>query len=89
MSKMSQLHAELSEQAYDMGYQSLGEAEQMGCTVDWENVRLISPEESAHTALLHEKRRVITGLLFVASKLGKDEQEEIDRAIRLITEEIK
>ena len=48
MSKMSELHRELSEQAYDMGYESLGEAEQMGCEVDWENQKLIPPEEAAH-----------------------------------------
>lgn len=45
MSKMSQLHAELSEQAYELGFESLGEAEQAGYGVDWEKHKILSPEE--------------------------------------------
>ena len=44
MSKMSQLHAELSEQAYELGFESLGEAEQAGYGVDWEHAKLIKVE---------------------------------------------
>lgn len=62
MSKMSQLHAELSSQAYDMGYESLGEAEQMGCEVDWENHKLIPPEEAAHRAQLAERDKIVEEL---------------------------
>ena len=62
MSKMSQLHAELSEQAYDLGYESLGEAEQMGCEVDWENQKLIPPEEAAHNAQLAERDKIVEEL---------------------------
>lgn len=62
MSKMSQLHAELSSQAYDMGYESLGEAEQMGCEVDWENQKLIPPEEAAHNAQLAERDKIVEEL---------------------------
>lgn len=60
---MSELHRELSEQAYDMGYESLGEAEQMGCTVDWENQRLIPPEEAAHQAQLTERDKIVEELI--------------------------
>lgn len=35
MSKMSQLHAELSEQAYELGYESLEEAEANGLKVQY------------------------------------------------------
>lgn len=91
MSKMSQLHAELSEQAYELGYESLGEAEQMGCEVDWENQKLIPPEEAAHRALRHEKLRVLAGLTAVkcTTKLSDVNKEEIDRAIDFITKEVK
>lgn len=62
MSKMSQLHAELSEQAYDLGYVSLEAAEAHGCEVDWENQKLIPPEEAAHNALLKEREKLIETL---------------------------
>ena len=62
MSKMSQLHAELSEQAYELGYESLGEADQAGCGVDWENARLIPPQEMAHREWLKEKEQVLAEL---------------------------
>ena len=62
MSKMSQLHAELSEQASELGYESLGEAEQMGCEVDWENRKLIPPEEAAHNAQLVERDKIVEEL---------------------------
>lgn len=62
MSKMSQLHAELSEQAASLGYESLGEAEQMGCEVDWENQKLIPPEEAAHNAQLSERDKIVEEL---------------------------
>ncbi len=35
MSKMSQLHAELSEQAYELGYESLEEAEANGVKIQY------------------------------------------------------
>lgn len=58
MSKISQLHAELSEQAYELGFESLGEAEQAGYGVDWENAKLIKiddEQEQAHQAWLKER----------------------------------
>lgn len=58
MSKMSQLHAELTEQAYELGFESIGEAEQAGYGVDWENHKLIKVEdeqEKAHEAWLKER----------------------------------
>ena len=65
MSKMSQLHAELSEQAYELGFESLGEAEQAGYGVDWENAKLIKVEdeqEKAHEAWLKEREEVVADL---------------------------
>lgn len=65
MSKMSQLHAELSQQAYELGFESLGEAEQAGYGVDWENHKLIKVEDEqnkAHEAWLKEREEVVTDL---------------------------
>lgn len=65
MSKMSQLHAELSEQAAELGFESLGEAEQAGYGVDWENGKLIKVEdelEKAHEAWLEEREEVLEEL---------------------------
>lgn len=62
MSKLSQLHAELSEQAYELGFESIGEAEQAGYGVDWENAKLIRVEdqqEQAHQAWLKERDKVL------------------------------
>lgn len=66
MSKLSQLHAELSEQAAELGFESLGEAEQAGYGVDWENAKLIKVEdeqEKAHEAWLKERDEVLGGLI--------------------------
>lgn len=41
MSKMSQLHAELTSQAADLGYVSIEEAEQNGYQVDYSTHKLI------------------------------------------------
>ncbi len=65
MSKMSQLHAELSEQAYELGFESIGEAEQAGYGVDWENAKLIKIEDEqdkAHKAWLEEKEEILKRL---------------------------
>lgn len=62
MSKISQLHAELSEQASELGFESLGEAEQAGYGVDWGTGKLIEPQELAHEAWLKEKEQVLNGL---------------------------
>lgn len=102
MSKMSQLHAELSEQAAQLGYESLGEAEQMGCEVDWENQKLIPPEEAAHNALLKERDELIERLtarrddaadLAMGTGTHTDEWAQtaldLDKAITFIKQEVK
>lgn len=99
---MSQLHAELSEQASELGYESLGEAEQMGCEVDWENHKLIPPEEAAHNALLKEREKLIETLIArrddaadLAMGTGTHTDEwaqtalDLDKAIEFIKENCK
>ena len=85
---MSQLHAELSEQAYALGYESLGEAEQMGCEVDWEKARLIPPEESAHEGLMKEKAELLEDLDKVVTRSQFDKRV-IERAKEMIRMEVK
>lgn len=102
MSKMSELHRELSEQAYNMGYESLGEAEQRGCEVDWENQKLIPPEEAAHNVLLKEREKLIETLIArrddaadLAMGTGTHTDEwaqtalDVDKAIEFIKQEVK
>lgn len=89
MSKMSQLHAELSEQAYELGFESLGEAEQHGYGVDWENHKLIKVEDEqdkAHDAWLEEKQQVLDDLDLVAHSdaVPFEHKEIVKQAINFI-----
>lgn len=51
MSKMSQLHIELTNQAVELGFESIYEAEQHGYVVDWENGKLIPDTDKAYEDL--------------------------------------
>ena len=90
MGKLSQLHAELTEQAAALGFESLGEAEQAGYGVDWDNFKLIEPEEAAHKAWLKEKKKVLEelGLLLHraewADYFEDGDEEKIKRIIKFI-----
>lgn len=88
MSKISQLHAELSEQAAHLGYESIGEAEQMGCEVDWENQKLIPPEEAAHNAILKERDEIIEDLKKLVTRSEYDRRTKT-RAIEFLRTEVK
>ena len=66
MSKMSQLHAELTEQACELGFESLDEALANGYEIDYEEQELVNPyvlsnkaHEEAHEAWLKEKHEVL------------------------------
>ena len=48
MSKMSQLHAELTEQAAHLGFQSIEEAEANGFKVDYEKQELVPDVDQAY-----------------------------------------
>lgn len=85
---MSQLHAELSEQAAELGFEDLGEAEQAGYGVDWENHRLLPPEEAAHRALLEEKNKLLSDLDLVVTRSQFDKRV-IERAKEMIRLEVK
>lgn len=71
MSKMSQLHAELEEQAYEKGYESLDEALKDGATIigetlvtkdDLPSKKSVDERQQAHEAWLKEREEVISGL---------------------------
>lgn len=42
---MSDIHLDLTEQANELGFESIGEAEQAGYGVDWKNIKLIKVED--------------------------------------------
>lgn len=67
MSKMSQLHAELSEQAYELGFDSIEDAEANGYEVvsdgNWAKLMKTETEEDkAYEAWLEEREEVIKSL---------------------------
>lgn len=89
MSKMSQLHAELSEQAAELGFESLGEAEQAGYGADWENGKLIGVEDEldkAHKAWLKEQQIVLGDLMNLMIHKVYD-HDIIERAYNFIKEQ--
>lgn len=77
MSKMSQLHAELTEQANEMGYATIEDAERDGCHVSQDLVngvftllpkdvfKLESDLEDAHNNWLKEREEVLGELISV------------------------
>lgn len=83
MSKMSQLHAELSEQAYELGFESLDEAAQAGYGLDWEKHKLLSPEELAHKAWVEERDLIIKRLRVISTR-SKYDRDTVEMAIDFI-----
>ena len=86
MSRMSMIHAELMEQCARLGFQDLGEAEQAGYGVDWQNAKLIKVEDEqdkAHKAWLKERDEVLEGLneMCAGAVQGGYEQKILERAI--------
>lgn len=88
MSKLSQLHMELEEQASELGFESIGEAEQAGYGVDWENNKLIKVEgelDKAHEAWLEERFKVLADLKYLMEEADDDDTKDaLKRAINFI-----
>ena len=88
MSKMSQLHAELSEQAYRLGYSSLENAMADGYCVDYEKRTLVDGRELAHEEWLKERDEVIKDLDHIALGYAEagfnDHAEKLYKAINFI-----
>lgn len=68
---MSQLHAELSEQAYDLGFKSIEEAEANGYIVDYEKQRLVQSNKLQENNLIE----AIDGLDKLQKELEKAHNE--------------
>ena len=87
-SKMSQLHAELTMQAAELGYESIEEAEANGYTVDYDKQKLVNAQEEAHKEWLKERERIIKKLEICAKALEQDgfgfRAEAIEDAINFI-----
>lgn len=93
MSKMSMMHAELMEQCARLGFQDLGEAEQAGYGVDWQNAKLIKVEdeqEKAHEAWLEERDEVLEELRNLHEYFVEDDDLHysivVAKAIKLLEE---
>ena len=88
MSKMSQLHAELSEQAYRLGYSSLDNAMADGYCVDYENATLVDGRELAHKDWLERKEKILAKLkqLSEAYKGAEGVTSVVEEAIEFIKE---
>lgn len=86
MSKMSQLHAELSEQAYELGFESIEEAEANGYVCDLTGGKLIDGREQAHNEWLKDKEEVLERLRLLqkAQHLYEDDKDDIEMAIKFI-----
>lgn len=88
MSKMSWAHAELCEQAYELGFESLEDAINNGYEthIDGMTLKLVPNEkkqmELAHQAWLKERDGVLADLEEL--KNGLDDQDELDALDRAI-----
>lgn len=80
MSKMSQLHAELTEQAARLGFESIEEAEAHGYVVDYESHELVDGQEQAHKDWLEERDATLRALYEVHAR-AMDESRLADACI--------
>ena len=92
MSKISQLHAELTEQAYDLGFESIEEAEANGYHINYcdNKVKLTldmaKAQEQAHEAWLKEKENILAKLkqLLEAYKGAESVTSVVEETIEFI-----
>ena len=96
---MSQLHAELTEQAYELGFENLEEALANGYEVDYEECRLLHPyvltnkeHEKAHEVWLEEKNKLVRNaeeLLDDTKNYEPSAQEALANMVRSLVEFVK
>lgn len=98
MSKISQLHAELTEQASELGFETIQDAVNSGYVVDYERGKLVKyglgysetveylmkEQEKAHEAWLKEKACALEGLEDLRKRIPYDWTETIDVLDRAI-----
>lgn len=76
MSKMSELHMELTVQANEMGFDTLEDALGCGYEVDYENHKLVDPYDEAHKAWAQEKAAVIHELVDLRKAMSRENMSE-------------
>ena len=90
MSKMSQLHLTLDEQAMELGFEGLGEALMKGYDVDYEKGKLIrrglgysetveyliEEQEKAHEAWLEERASVLADLRVLRDDIWEENHDD-------------
>lgn len=61
MSKIGTIHMELEEQAAELGFESLEQATNAGCEINWlgNTAELVEPLEAAHRAWEEERKKVL------------------------------
>ena len=89
MSKIGNVAMELDQKAAELGFESLQEALDAGCTVEYGsdgNSELVEPLVAAHRAWEKEKEEVRVGLAMVADNLpaGSEVQQAVERAIKFV-----
>ncbi len=100
MSKMSQLHIELSEQANELGFETIQDAVNSGYIVDYDKGKLVEyglgysetveyltkEQQKAHEAWLEEKQQVLNDLDIVAhsDSVPFEHKEIVKQAIDFI-----
>lgn len=90
MSKMSQLHAELSESAADLGFENIQQAEEAGFVPNWNTGRLEKKDwlNEAHADILKERDEIIEDLKKLVTRSEYDRRTKT-RAIEFLRTEVK
>ena len=88
MSQMSQLHAELTEQAAELGFESLDTALANGYDIDYQNRTLVNGQELAHKAWMREKEELLEELRNLRDAyMGVEHTEDVlNKTINFIKE---
>lgn len=90
MSKMSQLHAELSESAAELGFENIQQAEEAGFVPNWTTGRLEKKDwlNEAHADILKERDEIIEDLKKLVTRSEYDRRTKT-RAIEFLRTEVK
>lgn len=90
MGKIGNIRLQLDEAAERLGFESLEQAQQAGCEVEWhgDTAELVEPLELAHRAWEKEKADVLEDLghLLNIYKDVKPDEDIIKKAIKFIEE---
>ena len=90
MSKMSELHCELSESAAELGFENIQQAEEAGFVPNWTTGRLEKKDwlDEAHADILKERDEIIEDLNKLVTRSEYDRRTKT-RAIEFLRTEVK